>query len=205
MLQAKPEHAGKTVKCPTCGQRLTVPESGAAASPAAIQVTCQCGKVLKVKSNLAGKKVKCPGCGLPLAIHVPSREITPMELDGPGDDPLGLGALADADPLGIGDSEGVPFGPQQIGATYGGVGSFRVRYPKPSAAGGIGRATISLRDLAGWVAVCFGGYQALVCGTSILWTLVVCVRGGSLIPLIGFGTVLPALFLLSECGSRSWV
>ena len=198
VLQVTPAHAGKSVKCPKCGQHVTVPESSVAASPAAIRVTCQCGKVLKVKPNLAGKQVKCPGCGRPLAIPSPSpsRETAPVDLGGPNDDPLGLGALTDTDPLGIGDTEGSPFGLHSIEAsTTATPARSGVATRTPGAEGRTGRAAISLRDLAGWVAVCFGGYQVVVSGISILSMLLGCVLGGSLISLFGFGTVLPALLL----------
>ena len=33
-----------------------------------IQISCQCGKTLKVKDELAGKAVKCPGCGKPIRV-----------------------------------------------------------------------------------------------------------------------------------------
>lgn len=65
------ELAGKQVKCPKCGQALTV---GAGAAPAAaaaagvIPVVCACGAKFGAKPELQGKTVKCPKCGQALTV-----------------------------------------------------------------------------------------------------------------------------------------
>jgi hypothetical protein len=50
-FNAKPEFAGKTVKCPTCGGSFMVPK----AHPP-IFVKCRCGSSFKAKAELAGKR-----------------------------------------------------------------------------------------------------------------------------------------------------
>ena len=75
-FKAKPELAGKPVKCPKCGQTFTVPKPQPATNR--IQVTCQCGKTLQAKPELAGKRVKCPSCGQPLAIPDPKLGADPL-------------------------------------------------------------------------------------------------------------------------------
>ena len=64
---AKPELAGKRVKCPSCGQPLTVPGSAApqavsasAAAATPVVVTCECGGRFQAGPHLLGKQVACP-------------------------------------------------------------------------------------------------------------------------------------------------
>ena len=68
-FNAKPELAGKTVKCPTCGGSFNVPKAHAP-SPS-IRVKCRCGSTFNAKSALAGKRVKCPSCGDAIAVPNP--------------------------------------------------------------------------------------------------------------------------------------
>ena len=75
--------AGKTARCPGCGNPVTVqapkPKS-AQAPPSAppplpagkISVSCSCGKTLKAPASAAGKTAKCPACGTPLTIPAPA-------------------------------------------------------------------------------------------------------------------------------------
>ncbi|MBW3598324.1 MAG: hypothetical protein KY475_13760 [Planctomycetes bacterium] len=77
---APAELAGKQVKCPKCGQPLTVgggkqaavAQPKAAAGPQSpadvIAVTCQCGARFGAKPELRGKTVKCPTCSQPLVV-----------------------------------------------------------------------------------------------------------------------------------------
>lgn len=112
-FKAKPELAGKRVKCPSCGESIQIPvasgvapmENAAATSP--IAVTCQCGKSFKAPPKLAGKQVVCPACKSAVSIPHPQPVVEDLlaggDLDDPlgatGDDPLGnLGDLA-SDPL----------------------------------------------------------------------------------------------------------
>jgi hypothetical protein len=61
--------AGKRIKCPKCGQAVTVGTGTSTPAPS-LSVTCAgCSKKLSVKAELAGKAVKCPGCGK--AVRVP--------------------------------------------------------------------------------------------------------------------------------------
>jgi ribosomal protein S27E len=86
--------AGKSVKCPKCGQTIRpAGESAAPASPVArvqaapappaatppppdappIVVACDgCQKKLQVRAALAGKAVKCPGCGKAIRVPAPA-------------------------------------------------------------------------------------------------------------------------------------
>lgn len=84
-FKAKPELAGKQVKCPSCGAALTVPRASAAplkpaAKPVAkpqapsaaagppIVIDCACGKRFNAPRHLLGKRVACPACKRPLEI-----------------------------------------------------------------------------------------------------------------------------------------
>jgi hypothetical protein len=75
-VKAKPELAGKRVKCPACDQPLAIPalqsrqevKQRANVDSGTIVAKCQCGKSLRAKSALAGKRVKCPACRQPLLI-----------------------------------------------------------------------------------------------------------------------------------------
>lgn len=62
-FDAKPELAGKRVRCPACNEPVLVP------NPAErLRVRCPCGRTVKAKPELVGKRVKCPACGQPLLI-----------------------------------------------------------------------------------------------------------------------------------------
>jgi hypothetical protein len=66
---APEKYAGKQVKCPDCGEPLTIPDAAAAPTKStAIQVECECGKTVAVKAELAGKRIKCPSCSQPISI-----------------------------------------------------------------------------------------------------------------------------------------
>lgn len=101
-FQAQPHLAGKTVACPSCGGRLTVPAASASparstpapnrAAPgpavsapvAAPQiVACQCGAKFQADANLAGKTVRCPTCQRPLRIPVAGRAVPPALVSAP--------------------------------------------------------------------------------------------------------------------------
>ncbi|HUW58641.1 MAG TPA: hypothetical protein VMZ92_18540 [Planctomycetota bacterium] len=50
----------------------------------AIEVRCECGKVLKVPEQHAGKRGKCPGCGKVLIVPMPEPKApTPTPIDEP--------------------------------------------------------------------------------------------------------------------------
>ena len=61
-LQAKPELAGKKVKCPGCQALVAIPAAKPTPSAAVTSLTCKCGRKLQVKGAAPGKRVKCPGC-----------------------------------------------------------------------------------------------------------------------------------------------
>ncbi|MBW3597727.1 MAG: hypothetical protein KY475_10675 [Planctomycetes bacterium] len=67
MLAVRADLAGKTVQCPTCRRRMTVPSPQAeAATP--LEVVCECGQRYHARPDLAGKTVQCLRCGAPLAV-----------------------------------------------------------------------------------------------------------------------------------------
>lgn len=106
-FKAKPELAGKLLKCPACGKGIQVPTAGASAQPAratpaqtAIAVTCQCGSSFKAPPSLAGKQVACPTCKNSLAI--PDPNAAPPSDDIFGNDPLGDLGTFSPDPLTFG-------------------------------------------------------------------------------------------------------
>jgi DNA-directed RNA polymerase subunit RPC12/RpoP len=75
-LKAKPEWAGKRVKCAGCGSAVDVPTGAAPTSDAGaverIAVQCGgCGEKFQAPANLAGKQLKCKKCGA--AIVVPAK------------------------------------------------------------------------------------------------------------------------------------
>ena len=92
---APDNYGGKRVKCPGCGDPLTIPAGGeSAGAGSSIKVTCECGKSVAVKAELAGKRIKCPGCGNPLAIpgkatraaaNAPQQSPAPAGASGVGD------------------------------------------------------------------------------------------------------------------------
>jgi hypothetical protein len=82
LLRAKPELAGRRIKCPHCQAAQVVPQSDeespasaedAPGKPAeVIHFACECGKQLTAKIALAGKRTKCPACGE--MVNIPEAE-----------------------------------------------------------------------------------------------------------------------------------
>ncbi len=90
-FQAQPQLAGKTVACPSCGGRLTVPAAAGALAARSVPdgsrfatgpavsapvasaqvVACECGARFQAGAQLAGKTVRCPTCQRPLRIPLP--------------------------------------------------------------------------------------------------------------------------------------
>lgn len=72
-MVAKRELAGKRVKCPHCGDVVTLPGLEAAQTTARhIVVACQhCHQRFLAKGELAGKAVRCPMCKRPLTVPRP--------------------------------------------------------------------------------------------------------------------------------------
>jgi Protein of unknown function (DUF1559) len=89
------ELVGRRVKCPGCGEPVSVPAPVKAAAarkpapaaddnpaetstPAPIHFECACGKQLQVKAEHAGKKIRCPGCqelvAVPAAVDTKERD-----------------------------------------------------------------------------------------------------------------------------------
>lgn len=184
-FKAKPELAGKRVKCPTCGQAFIVPKPQSASD--LIRVACGCGKALQVKTAFAGKRVKCPACGQAVAVPSPSSTTAAMNSGQADDDPLGLGDLGD-DPLGLGAN-----------ATAGSHGAVLPQMHSPAATTTRARHSRGTQDglmtAAGWLAICFGGYQGLACTVSVLRLLFAVVRSASPMLLIGISPVLNILLL----------
>src|SRR5882762_7508713 len=92
-VQTRDENAGKRMKCPGCGEVVTMPAAAAAATkptpaatkpalapgkpspaedkPATVSFSCDCGKQLHAKAEQGGKRVKCPACGTVLTVPHP--------------------------------------------------------------------------------------------------------------------------------------
>lgn len=74
-MRVDDNHAGKTGKCPKCGNMLEVPEQSTL-----IEFDCEsCNHTIKVADSYAGKKGRCPKCKAP--ILVPSPEAPPPDPD----------------------------------------------------------------------------------------------------------------------------
>lgn len=109
--------AGKSVRCPSCGQSFQVPKP---APPPISKVACPCGKVYSVQPALYGRPVRCQACGRQFVVPKPRMpgEAAPVQTPVAAADPLGsfdpLGAsgpLGYSDPLaGLGDTSswGIP-------------------------------------------------------------------------------------------------
>ena len=84
------EHAGRSTKCPACGERMVVPRPEPVALPAkipeSIDMSCGlCGTRMNVPAQYIGKKVKCPDCHTLTEIKPPAPEPEkqrPAALDG---------------------------------------------------------------------------------------------------------------------------
>jgi hypothetical protein len=70
------EHRGKRIKCPGCGEPLSVPGRAApGADPdAVLRFRCECGKLLQAKAESAGKLARCSACGAKQEIPETSQE-----------------------------------------------------------------------------------------------------------------------------------
>jgi hypothetical protein len=63
-LRVPEDYAGRRVKCPGCGEPLTVPAGEAPARAAGtVRFACSCGKQMQARAEYAGQPAKCPGCG----------------------------------------------------------------------------------------------------------------------------------------------
>jgi hypothetical protein len=80
-LRTTDENAGKKVKCPVCGQVLTIPSVRTPmpparpapgptkpAAPEMIHFSCDCGKQIQARAEYAGRRTKCPECGEAMVI-----------------------------------------------------------------------------------------------------------------------------------------
>ena len=96
-----PAHAaGKRVKCPGCGNVITVAaEQAPAASPAAdefLRFNCdQCGAKMKVRSSAAGRRVRCPKCSSAVTVPQPDAPADEPPQDEWGDSGFGDNLLGD--------------------------------------------------------------------------------------------------------------
>src|SRR6185295_3814739 len=72
-MSAKPQMAGKMVRCPRCADIVQLPGSAAEkSSTSSINVGCtNCGQRFLARQDLAGKAVKCPMCGKALTVTRP--------------------------------------------------------------------------------------------------------------------------------------
>jgi dienelactone hydrolase len=69
-FKAKPELAGKQVKCPACGGVFVVPKA-LPEEPRGIAVVCQCGGRFMAKASLAGQALPCPNCSATIQVPMP--------------------------------------------------------------------------------------------------------------------------------------
>ena len=71
---AKPELAGKQLRCPSCGNPLRIPplQPVQPKPQAGVTVACTCGSRFLAAPHLYGKRVACPTCGTPLLIPSPA-------------------------------------------------------------------------------------------------------------------------------------
>ncbi len=98
-FNAKPDLAGKTVKCPACGSALSIPKPEPKPAADGIRVSCTCGRAFNAPPALAGKKAKCPGCGSVLSIPAIGGGLEPLSNVA---DPLASDPLGSNDPFGLG-------------------------------------------------------------------------------------------------------
>jgi serine/threonine protein kinase len=69
-MVAKPQMAGKMVRCPRCAEIVQIP--GPRTSGQQQRVACGgCGQQFLAREDLAGRVVKCPVCGKPLTVPRP--------------------------------------------------------------------------------------------------------------------------------------
>jgi hypothetical protein len=67
-LRVPDEHAGKRVRCPVCGDPVSVPPRGAAAAAGMVRFRCGCGKAMQARAEYAGQTVECPACRADLVV-----------------------------------------------------------------------------------------------------------------------------------------
>lgn len=188
VLSVKPEHAGKTLACPRCKRPITIPGQRVAASSGVIPFTCQCGKTLKAHAGLVGKRAKCPGCGMEFT--VPAPHLVPLEAEVLPDDPVATSAVAQHDRAGqsapdVVSHSTVRLSPVAILATAAAAGVANVT--RGVTVGSRGKTM--LRDCAGWIALCYGGYQAVTTGYGLVYFLVLRAQSGSLANLVHYRTI----------------
>jgi serine/threonine protein kinase len=72
-MAAKPQMAGKMVRCPRCADIVQIPGVPFSRSTtSSINVGCQyCGQRFMARQEVIGKTVKCPMCGKPMAVSRP--------------------------------------------------------------------------------------------------------------------------------------
>jgi hypothetical protein len=65
-LRVADEHAGKRVRCPSCGETALVPggaiTTAPAAAPAMLRFRCACGQSMQARAEYAGDEAVCPAC-----------------------------------------------------------------------------------------------------------------------------------------------
>lgn len=72
-MAAKPQMAGKLVRCPRCADIVQIPGTAPSKTTgSSINVRClHCGQRFMARQELAGKAVKCPMCAKPLTVPRP--------------------------------------------------------------------------------------------------------------------------------------
>lgn len=85
-LKVPDQHAGRRVKCPSCGKSLVVPQPGYSpepapqpAAPGIIEFSCACGQSMQAQTEYAGRPTKCPGCGQIVTIPQASTPGNPLD------------------------------------------------------------------------------------------------------------------------------
>lgn len=90
-IAADDKFAGRRVKCPDCGEPISIPGASTAQSvSSSLNVSCQCGKSFAAKSALAGRTVECPSCGQPVSI--PNEQAETVAHGSAGDDLEAVGS-----------------------------------------------------------------------------------------------------------------
>ncbi len=195
VLSVKPEHAGKTLACPRCKRSITIPGQRAATSSGVIPFTCQCGKTLKAHAGLVGKRAKCPGCGKEFT--VPAPHLLAIEAEVLPDEQVETNAVGQHDRSGQAAADVVThstvrLSPVAIFATAAASGVANVRRGVTAAS----RGKTMLRDCAGWIALCYGGYQAVTTGYGLAYFLVLRAQSGSLANLVHYTTIAGVISLV---------
>ncbi len=160
-FMAQPALAGKTVKCPSCGQFFQVPRPSL---PREFTVACTCGRVYPVKPELFGRQVRCQSCGCQFVVPTPGRppvrQTDPLGSANPLD---GLGDMSNwGMPTGVGSAMNMPLGNSTLPSTpY----SYRASTTKRKSSFEVNKKLVALIGLSALTAVAI----AAISVATFLW------------------------------------